>query len=367
MVEIVMRILRQLQRLRGTDAIMKQQLSLLLDSDDVVEVTWAMLSAWRSHFSNTAGDDPRRISREQVEGTEGNDLHNVRKALEVGNVADSASAETLNSLLELSRRIAEALEGRKDLTLPPKLLINADAQQACARGLGTQEENGTGRLQEGNVTDRPLLLAASGTPTSESEKNTSTNASTSKHRQNLETAIRTDKAINQVQPDAPASPQFNATPRDAASARTKSDAQELLSQKVDANAIDQMLRRVLRRQPVRRHRIYELFVQHYLEREARKQIGAASSSELVLEGRTFAERLALKMTEENLSKFIVRKASALFDARGEWDTFVSTRDPLIVAARNAAPVRFQGAVLSFTHKTVQEFLCAEGLRQGALC
>ena len=47
MVEIVMQILRQLQRLRGTDAVMKQQLALLLDNDDATEHVWGLLSAWR--------------------------------------------------------------------------------------------------------------------------------------------------------------------------------------------------------------------------------------------------------------------------------------------------------------------------------
>ena len=162
----------------------------------------------------------------------------------------------------------------------------------------------------------------------------------------IENAKAKDKEINPIQETADAS---------CAS----------MASRVDANAINQMLRRVLRRQPIRRHRIYELFVQHYLEREARKQTNIVSSAELLLEGRSFAERLALKMTENNLSKVVVRKTSALFDADGEWDMFVSTRDALLVAARNTAPVRFQGAVLSFMHKTVQEFLCAEGLREGA--
>ena len=46
MVEIVMHILRDLQHLRSTDAMMKQQLTLLL-GEEVAQIAWARLGAWR--------------------------------------------------------------------------------------------------------------------------------------------------------------------------------------------------------------------------------------------------------------------------------------------------------------------------------
>ena len=75
-----------------------------------------------------------------------------------------------------------------------------------------------------------------------------------------------------------------------------------------ARAIDIPLRQVLWRQPIRRHRIYQLFVRDHLEREARRFARAG----VLLEGRAFAEHLAMKMTEENVSKISTKPSSVLF-------------------------------------------------------
>ena len=46
MVEIVTRILPQLQHLSATEASMKSELVLLLGKDEVAQVAWACLSQW---------------------------------------------------------------------------------------------------------------------------------------------------------------------------------------------------------------------------------------------------------------------------------------------------------------------------------
>ena len=348
MVEIVMQILRQLQRLRGTDAVMKQQLALLLDSDDAVELVWGQLSAWRR---KPRGGESKCIVPSSICSVPDDDLEDVRNALEVRKEArDGASTKAMESLKVLSQDIAKAFGEIKNgakVTVPQSLLVHDNAQGAAPEPRARPKAETTGGAANFVEEQHPQTAAR------ESAKEEHEAPSISIGSRQTENAKAKD---NQTQvmfaPDACCSERATDVP---------SESTESI---VDENAINQMLQRVLRRQPIRRHRIYELFVQHYLEREARKQTGTISSAELMLEGRSFAERLALKMTEDNLSKVVVRKASALFDADGEWDVFVSTRDPLLVAARNAAPVRFQGAVLSFTHKTVQEFLCAEGLREG---
>lgn len=342
MVEIVMQILRQLQRLRGTDAVMKQQLALLLDSDDAVELVWGQLSAWRR---KPRGGESNITVPSSIRSVPDDDLEDVRNALEVGKEArDGASTKAMESLKVLSQDIAKAFGEIKNgakVTVPQSLLVHDNAQGAAPEPRARPKAETTGGAANFVEEQHPQTAAH------ESAKEEHEAPSISIGNCQTENAKAKDPG-----PDACCSERATDVPS------------ESTESVVDENAINQMLRRVLRRQPIRRHRIYELFVQHYLEREARKQTGTISSAELMLEGRSFAERLALKMTEDNLSKVVVRKASLLFDADGEWDVFVSTRDPLLVAARNAAPVRFQGAVLSFTHKTVQEFLCAEGLREG---
>ena len=57
MVEIVMRILRDLQHLRSTDAMMKQQLALLL-GEEAAQIAWARLGAWRREEKLTGLEFP---------------------------------------------------------------------------------------------------------------------------------------------------------------------------------------------------------------------------------------------------------------------------------------------------------------------
>ncbi len=130
---------------------------------------------------------------------------------------------------------------------------------------------------------------------------------------------------------------------------------------ISARAIDILLRQVVRRQPIRRHRIYQLFVRAYLEREARRFTGQFASADVLLEGRAFAEHLAMKMTEENVSKISTKPSSVLFSTQGDWDSFLSTNDPLLVAASRAAPVQRGGTGLSFIHvswRAVRFWVCS---------
>ena len=137
---------------------------------------------------------------------------------------------------------------------------------------------------------------------------------------------------------------------------------------LDFNSV--LLRRVLRRPPVRRHQIYKLFVWHYLAREAGKQTSRFAVDDVLREGEAYAAQLAMQMTEADVSKARVIASSSLFGVKSTWDRYIHHDDPdknqLLTAARNAAPVTFKNSVLGFIHKTVQEYLCAKGLHAGAV-
>ena len=97
----------------------------------------------------------------------------------------------------------------------------------------------------------------------------------------------------------------------------------------------------------------------YLERESRKFTGQFASADVLLEGHAYAEALAMKMTEENVSKISTKQSSVLFSTQGDWDSFLSTNDPLLVAASRAAPVQRGATGLSFIH--VRGVLCVSGV------
>jgi hypothetical protein len=137
--------------------------------------------------------------------------------------------------------------------------------------------------------------------------------------------------------------------------RSRSDAAALKLPQRDE--VERVLRFVLRRRPVRRSRIYRLFVEDHLMHEARKCAASGvgvSSASLLLEASEYAQRLALCMVQEGVSKVVVRTKASLFkgNERGVWDAFTRQDDTLLNAARRAAPVRFEGspAVLTFIHK-----------------
>ncbi|KAK3258584.1 hypothetical protein CYMTET_32365 [Cymbomonas tetramitiformis] len=129
-----------------------------------------------------------------------------------------------------------------------------------------------------------------------------------------------------------------------------------------------VLRSALRRSPVRRAHIYDLFVSMYVEREAQKvstTVGALDSETVKRASEEFSQQLALRMGCENVSKVVTGSSNKLFQKDSVWDRFVRDTGELgalRAAARHAAPVQLQHGVLTFMHKTIQEYLCASGLR-----
>lgn len=70
----------------------------------------------------------------------------------------------------------------------------------------------------------------------------------------------------------------------------------------DVFPLEQVLKRVVRRNPVRRAQIYEMFTADWFEREARKATltGDFSSEQVMRETAAYVQRLALQMTEEDV-------------------------------------------------------------------
>ncbi|KAK3254034.1 hypothetical protein CYMTET_36738, partial [Cymbomonas tetramitiformis] len=123
------------------------------------------------------------------------------------------------------------------------------------------------------------------------------------------------------------------------------------------------LRIALSRTKVRGSDIYRMFVARYVEREARKAAagGPHTVDSVRREGREYAQRLALEMVSESVSKVPIASDSELFREESIWDPFLRGKG-LLQAAQKAAPVLNDGTVLTFIHKTVQEYLCAAALR-----
>ena len=76
-------------------------------------------------------------------------------------------------------------------------------------------------------------------------------------------------------------------------------------------SLQNVLRRALRRRPVRRSQIYEMFLRRWVEHEASKHASRFTAEQVVREGMAYAESLAHKMVEERASKVVVEQTSAL--------------------------------------------------------
>ncbi|KAK3269646.1 hypothetical protein CYMTET_21921, partial [Cymbomonas tetramitiformis] len=287
MVEIVTKILPELQGVpAAADSSMRAKLLLLLN-EEAAQMAWGCISRWRLQ-----GDEGEAV---QV-------LEQVQKALSEGDSAGRAP------LTVLANEVSEMLGSREILMKQSKLVemaeewlqtrMEADVEAAlqdllrdvaggemvdASRAAGAAPEGRVGQLREATT---------------------------------LEEAIR-------------------------------------------AQAVPHALRSALRRPPVRRFRIYAMFLEHYVEREAAKArvtVKGYDSEVMRREGPVYAQRLALQMVAEGVSKVPLRSDSELFHRKSVWDPFLRDGGELREAAQKAAPVRCTGGVLSFIHKTVQEFL-----------
>jgi energy-coupling factor transporter ATP-binding protein EcfA2 len=128
-------------------------------------------------------------------------------------------------------------------------------------------------------------------------------------------------------------------------------------------AMAHALQRALERPAVRTRHIYSTFVTAWVEREARKRTnhGTFDPEKVRREATEWSRQLALTMVMENVTKVSTQATSELFHKASVWDPFLHVGGELRLAATRAAPVHFTD-VLSFVHKTVQEYLCAEMLR-----
>ena len=406
MVKIVMDILRHLQEQHGTDAVMKERMILQL-GEAATDVCWAGVAAWRR--------DGKLV------------LTDVQKALEVDARGDNASV--WRSVEELARDLAKALEG-KNIQLPTEALRGvastnieslrppdgraqvspradrcdalAVEQPDCVAIVNwdkayqpqletlmrlekhlpqswTQDEAQAAlAVCEGDATAAKRQLQGVSGARSAGPSRMGSRAGTprlSEEKRDTAMVIKPEaSSLTSAPPPVPAAtptaPSHLAQPSAAIPDKTRKTTDDddvaMLSIEARAYAIALGLKRVLRRQPVRRATIYADFTKLFIEHEARKPGSKFAANVLVLEGTAFAEQLALLMVEENVSKIVVEPSSTLFNTgEGIFDRFVGNEPELRVAARAAAPVRFQGAVLTFVHKTVQEYLCAVGLQKGA--
>ncbi|KAK3235595.1 hypothetical protein CYMTET_54217 [Cymbomonas tetramitiformis] len=125
-----------------------------------------------------------------------------------------------------------------------------------------------------------------------------------------------------------------------------------------------LLKNALRRLKVRGSHIYAMFAYMFVQREARKAVtqGAYDADTVEREGAQYTQRLALTMVAENVTKVPLRSDSELFHEESIWDPFLRDGGDLRATVQKAAPVRCEGGMLTFIHKTVQEYLCAASLR-----
>ncbi|KAK3265453.1 hypothetical protein CYMTET_25863 [Cymbomonas tetramitiformis] len=306
MVEIVTKILPELQGVpAAADSSMRAKLLLLLN-EEAAQIAWGCISRWRLQ-----GDEGEAV---QV-------LEQVQKALSGG---DSAG---LAPLTVLANEVSEMLGSREILMKQSKLVEMAE------EWLQTRmEADVEAALQD-------LLRDVAG-------------------GEMLQDLLR-DVAGGEM---VDASRAAGAAPEGRVGQLREATT---LEEAIRAQAVPHALRSALRRPPVRRFRIYAMFLEHYVEREAAKArvtVKGYDSEVMRREGPVYAQRLALQMVAEGVSKVPLRSDSELFHRKSVWDPFLRDGGELREAAQKAAPVRCTGGVLSFIHKTVQEFLCAAGLR-----
>ncbi|KAK3244345.1 hypothetical protein CYMTET_46037 [Cymbomonas tetramitiformis] len=300
MVEIVMEILPKLEETRSTDASIKAKLMLLLE-DDAVQMVWGCISRWC--------------------GLSDSVLLQVQAALEGG--SDQAPGQGLENLKKLEEEVVQMLKGQDILLNQPKL-VELGWEQLRATGLvsGPMRRRGVG--SDGSTAAPDASMDALAGPAAEAD-------------------WILDEAVEEV---------------------IQEEEGRLLEGTICKVGILYLLKSALCRRKVRASRIYAMFARMYVQREARKAVtqGAYDADTVEREGAQYAQRLALTMVAENVTKVPLRSDSELFHEESIWDPFLRDGGELRATVQKAAPVRCEGGMLTFIHKTVQEYLCAASLR-----
>ncbi|KAK3264708.1 hypothetical protein CYMTET_26569 [Cymbomonas tetramitiformis] len=332
MVEIVTEILPKLSEMQGTDAFIKAKLLLLLQ-EDAAQMVWGAISRWRGRH---LGDSDALLQ--------------VREALDSETAAEKEGAASpgLAALAELAKEVAELLRAKGMHLKQPKLVEIAGEQVAAKRKAGGSMEHATWSGWTAGWRAAGVL------------------------KSRFATMSRDEKTVNVRR--AQNSGQNSVAPEDGAvndaveevldDLLQLTEYEEAVEDTICSAGIPYMLKRALQRPKVRRSDIYAMFTARYVEREARKAIGrgAVDAATVVREGKEYAQRLALTMVSENVSKVPMASSSELFHEESVWDPFLRGGGELRAAAQSAAPVKCDGGMLTYIHKTVQEYLCAASLR-----
>ncbi|KAK3258970.1 hypothetical protein CYMTET_32009 [Cymbomonas tetramitiformis] len=270
---------------------------LLLLDERATQLTWRQICTWRSEHDVDRAGQPAAM-RAPI-------LQRVQEALDRPAEGERGEAE-LKALEELSIRVGDVLKEKKLVLEQPKLVAIARAQTKRWRGAMPD-----GRARRNVVGDGK------------------------------------DEAVDDVVEDV-----LEDLMIDAAA-----------EEEICGRVVRYVLRIALCRTKVRGSDIYRMFVARYVEREARKAAagGAHTTDSVRREGRQYAQRLALEMVSESVSKVPIASDSELFHEESIWDPFLRGEE-LLQAAQKAAPVLNDGTMLTFIHKTVQEYLCAAALR-----
>ncbi|KAK3281680.1 hypothetical protein CYMTET_10543, partial [Cymbomonas tetramitiformis] len=303
MVEIVMEILPKLQELQSTDASMKAKLLLLLEQD-AAQMVWGCISRWRGPGNSV--------------------LLQLQAALKGG--SDVAPAQGLESLKKLEDEVVGMLKGQGLVLNQPKLVaLGWEQLQATGVAFGQRPRRGG---SDGN------------------------------------TAACDVSMDDQAGPEAQVDWILDEVVEDVIQEEEEEEKDRLLEDIICQVGILYVLKNALCRQKVQGSHIYAMFMYMFVQREARKAVtqGAYDADTVEREGAQYAQRLALTMVAENVTKVPLRSDSELFHEESIWDPFLRGGGELRATVQKAAPVRCEGGMLTFIHKTVQEYLCAASLR-----
>ncbi|KAK3245270.1 hypothetical protein CYMTET_45151, partial [Cymbomonas tetramitiformis] len=315
MVEIVMGILPELAQMRDMDALMKSKLLLLLE-EDAAQTVWGCISRWRRRHPEDADT-----------------LMQVQTALDNGTAAEDerAGPSGLASLGDLAKDVTGRLRAKDILLKQPKLVEIALEHVMVKRKAGGDMENARwSRWRTGWRAAGALSISTESMP---------------------EDQPAVDKGKSEMVGQNSVAPEDGTMNVEVVGT-------------ICSVGIPFMLKNTLRRPKVRRSHIYDMFTTRYVEREAHKAImsGTVDVPTVEREGKEYAQRLALAMVSENVSKVPMASSSELFHEESVWDPFLRGGGELRAAAQKAAPVKCDGGMLAFIHKTVQEYLCAASLR-----